>query len=431
MTEQAAPSRIAAIEGFRGYAILGVVAFHLLGLAGAVQPGTTTSLITWGLLGNVIDAFFIISGFVLFMSVVRRGGELGPLRSFAVIRGARLVPPYWITLAVMLALLGFLAAPPPSPGVEATGLPSFPNVLVHLVGMQMPARMLDSNVLIGFGINGALWMVSVIVCFYLVFPLIAKPYYRHPIAGLVLAAAITIAWKEGAEHLPGVLAAINVGNQPGWVEQLVAIDQLPGWAFSFGLGMTLAWGYGQLGDLDPDKTRRLATWALPFALIACGVCAYFYGKHASAVSGPTAGNLTRTETFLTLTYTLSRGLVMSAIVLGPVWARAPFATPRVRGLAELSYSVYLIHLVLAIYLCEMLFSLSDDGSIGTVALWIAVVVPASFLYALLMRRYVERPFRTWARRASTSSPREAATAAASPESARPTGSREPRPASST
>jgi peptidoglycan/LPS O-acetylase OafA/YrhL len=400
VTEQAAPSRVAAIDGFRGYAILGVVAFHLLGLAGAVQPGTTTALITWGVLGNVIDAFFIVSGFVLFLSVVRRGGELGSLRSFALIRGARLVPPYWITLAVMLALLAFVAAPPPGPGVEAQGLPSFPNVVVHLVGMQMPARMLDSNVLIGFGINGALWMISVIVCFYLVFPLIAKPYYRHPIAGLVAAAAITIAWKEGAEHLPGVLAAINIGGQPAWVEQLIAIDQLPGWAFSFALGMSLAWGYGQLGDLDPGKTRRVATWMLPLSLIACGVCAYFYGDHASAVSGPTAGNLTRTDTFLTMAYTLSRGVLMAAIVLGPVWVRAPFASPRVRALAELSYSVYLIHLVIAIYLCGMLLSFPTDGSLGAVALWIGLVLPASLVYALLMRRYVERPSRAWSRRAT-------------------------------
>jgi peptidoglycan/LPS O-acetylase OafA/YrhL len=430
VTEQAAPKRIEAIDGFRGYAILGVVAFHLLGLAGAVQPGTTTALITWGVLGNVIDAFFIVSGFVLFLAVVRRGGELS-LRSFAVIRGARLVPPYWITLAVMLALLAFVAAPPPGPGVEATGLPSFPNVVVHLAGMQMPARMLDSNVLIGFGINGALWMISVIVCFYLVFPLIAKPYYRHPIAGLVAAAAITIAWKEGAEHLPGVLAAINMGGQPAWVEQLIAIDQLPGWAFSFALGMTLAWGYGQLGSLDPGKTRRVATWTLPLALVACGVCAYVYGKHASAVSGPTAGNLTRTDTFLTMAYSLSRAVLMAAIVLGPVWVRAPFASSRVRAMAELSYSVYLIHLVIAIYLCGMLLSVPDDGSIGAVALWIGLTLPASILYALLMRRYVERPSGSWARRITARGVPGATMAAASPESAQPTGSREPRPASST
>jgi peptidoglycan/LPS O-acetylase OafA/YrhL len=431
VTGQAVPSRVHAIDGFRAYAILGVVTFHLLGLAGALQAGTTTTLITWGVLGNIIDAFFIVSGFVLFLAVVRRGGELGSLRSFAAGRGARLVPPYWITLAVMLALLALVAAPPVGPGVQAHGLPSFPNLVVHLAGLQMPARMIDSNVLIGFGINGALWMVSVIVCFYLVFPLIAKPYYRHPLIGLAAAAAITIAWKEGIEHLPGVLAAIDLGSQPRWIEELAAIDQLPGWAFSFALGMTAAWGYRRLYRLDPARTRRAAAWALPVSLVACGVCAYFYGKHASAVSGPAAGSLTRTDTFLTMAYTFSRAALMAAIVLGPLWVRAPFDTPRVRGLAGLSYSVYLIHLVIAIYLGEMLLSLPADGSAGAVVLWIGLVLPASLVYALFMRRYVERPSRAWASRASAGGSRAAAMTAASPGSAPPTGSRVPRPASST
>ena len=399
MTGQAAPSRIAAIDGFRAYAILGVVTFHLLGVAGALQPGSTTALIAWGLLGNVIDAFFIISGFVLFLAVVRRSGQLGSIRNFAVARGARLAPPYWITLAVMLALLAFVAVPS-GPGVVATGLPSLPNVLAHLVGMQMPVRMFDSNALIGFGINGPLWMISVIVCFYLLFPLIAKPYYRHPVIGLLAAAVITIAWKEGVDHFPGVLAAIDQGDQRAWVEQLIAIDQLPGWAFSFALGMTCAWGYGRLADLDPAKTRHAATWALPFALVACGTCAYLYGDHASAISSAAAGSFTRTDTFLGLAYTLSRGALMAAIVLGPVWARTPFASPKVRAIAELSFSVYLIHLVIAIYVGRMLFSLPTDGSIGAVALWIALVLPLSMLFALLMRRYVERPARDWSRQAT-------------------------------
>ncbi len=431
MTEQAAPSRVDAIDGFRAYAILGIVSFHLLGFAGALQAGTTITWITWGVLGNVIEAFFIVSGFVLFLPVVKRGGKVGSLRSFAVGRGARLFPPYWVTLAVMLALLAFIALPPATPAIEVQGLPTLPNLAVHVAGMQMPARMLDSNVLVGFGINGPLWMISVIVCFYLVFPLVARPYYRHPVAGLVAAAAVTIAWKEGVEHLPGVLAAINMGNQPDWVLQLTAIDQLPGWAFSFAFGMTAAWAYGRLGDLDPAKTRRAATLVLPVALAASCVCAYLWGKHASAVNGPTAGNVTRTETFLAVAYTLSRGTLMAAIVLGPVWVRAPFASPRVRGIAELSYSIYLIHLVVAIYVGGMLLSLPTNGSIGAVALWIAVVLTASVVYALVMRRYVERPSRAWARRATVSAAQEATTAVVSPGSVPPTGSRAPRPASST
>jgi len=150
VTGQAEPSRVHAIDGFRAYAILCVVAFHLLVLAGALEAGTTTTLITWGVLGNVIDAFFIVSGFVLFLAVVRRGGEVGSLRSFALGRGARLIPPYWITLVLMLALLAFVATPPAAAALGVQGTPDIPSVIVHFAGLQMPARMLDSNLLIGF-----------------------------------------------------------------------------------------------------------------------------------------------------------------------------------------------------------------------------------------------------------------------------------------
>jgi peptidoglycan/LPS O-acetylase OafA/YrhL len=392
-----APSRVGAIDGFRAYAILGVVTLHLLLIAGAVRPGTTTSLIAWGLLGNVIDAFFIVSGFGLFLAVASRGGEFGSLRAFATGRGARLIPAYWITLAVMLGLLAFAAAPP---GAAADGLPGIGNLAVHLAAMQMPARLFDSNISIGFGINGALWMISVIACFYLVLPFIARSYHRHPLVGLAIAAAITIGWRESAVHLPQLFAALNMGDAPTWAVSLIAIDQLPGWAFSFALGMTGAWGVQRLHAFDPAAVKRIATWSASIALIACLICAYLYGKDASAVSGEVGGGVARSSALLVIAFTISRGALMAAIALGPLWMQAPFVNRPTRSLAELSYGIYLIHLVAAAYIGGSLLSLPTDGSIGAVALWFGVVLPASLLYAFLMVRLVERPVRAWARRAT-------------------------------
>jgi peptidoglycan/LPS O-acetylase OafA/YrhL len=399
------PSRVDAIDGFRAYAILGVVTLHLLLAAGALRPGTTSSLIAWGLLGNVIDAFFIVSGFVLFLAVVSRGGQLGSLRDFATGRAARLIPPYWITLAVMLALLAFAAAPPSRPGLMAQGLPSTEGLLVHLAAMQMPARLLDSNVSVGFGINGALWMISVIACFYLVFPLIARPYYRHPVAGLAIAAVITIGWRESAVHLPHLFAAFNLGDRPNWVVSLIAVDQLPGWAFSFAVGMTGAWAYGRLLAAGTAPAKRTAVGAAAISLAGCLVCAYFYGRDASAVSGAIGGSVARSSPLLAFAYTLSRGALMAAIALGPIWLRAPFVNRPVRSLAELSFAIYLIHVVIAGYVCGSLLHLPADGAPGTVALWFGVVLPTSLLYAYLMVRYIERPTRAWVRRATPRSRR--------------------------
>jgi peptidoglycan/LPS O-acetylase OafA/YrhL len=394
MMERApATKRVGVIDGFRAYAILGVVTLHLLGAAGALSAGSTSGLIAWGLLGNVIDAFFIVSGFVLFLAVVRRGGELGSLRGYTIARAARLIPPYWVTLGVMVVLLA--AAP-----TENASLPSVQNLAVHMAAMQMPARLIDPNVLIGFGINGALWMISVVACFYLVFPLIARQYYRHPLAGLAIAAAVTIGWREAVVHLTGSFAALSIGNQPDWLIRLIAIDQLPGWAFSFAVGMTGAWAFARLSAADMERLRRPAAAVGLVALAACLGCAYAYGKDADTVSGAIGGGVARSSPLLASAYTLSRAVLMAAIAVGPAWAQAAFINRPTKRMAELSYSVYLIHLVVAIYVGARLLDLPSGGTVADIALWFAVVLPLSLAYAEAVERFIERPARAWSRRSA-------------------------------
>jgi peptidoglycan/LPS O-acetylase OafA/YrhL len=390
------PRRVGVIDGFRAYAILGVVVLHLITVAGALEPGTTSSLIFLGLLGNVIDAFFIISGFGLFLAVAKGGGNLGSLRTYAAGRAARLIPAYWITLAVMVVLLAVDSTAGLSSGIQrGEGLPSVQNLTVHLAGLQMPARMFDSNLLIGFGINGPLWMISVIVCFYVVFPVVARPYYRHPLLGLAIAAAVTVGWRELVLHAPGLFSALDTGHQPAWVVRLIAIDQFPGWAFSFALGMTAAWAYVKWPPVESAEMRRRAARIAVPALAAFLVCAYLYGHNASEVTGPTAGSIARTSPLLVIAFTLSRGILMAAIALGPLWLRAPFESRGTRALADSSYGLYLIHLPIAIYLGAVVLSLPDDGSTGTLALWFGAVVPLSLLYAYVVRRFAEQPVRSW------------------------------------
>ena len=395
-TRRTGPRRVDVIDGFRAYAILGVVTLHLLIVAGALPAGTRFSLIAWGLLGNVIDAFFIVSGFVLFLAVAKRDGELGSLRAFAIGRAARLIPAYWITLGVMLALLAVDSHAGLASGIQrGEGLPSVQNLTVHLAGLQWPARLFDSNLLVGFGINGPLWMISVIVCFYLVLPLVARPYYRHPLIGLAIAAAITIAWREVALHAPILFTELDTGDQPEWVVRLIAIDQFPGWAFSFALGMTAAWAYVRWPVADSAETKRKALWVGAVSLFACFLCAYFYGRDASEVSGAVGGSVARSSPLLGLAYTASRGALMAAIALGPLWLRAPFESRGTRAIADSSYGLYLIHFPIAIYLGAVVLSLPDNGAPEAVALWFGAVVPLSLLYAYVVRRFAEQPVRSW------------------------------------
>ena len=69
--------RVRALNGFRAFAIFGVVAIHLIGVSGFFidHPDSEASVVIWSIFGNTIDAFFIISGFVLFLPVIRRAAS--------------------------------------------------------------------------------------------------------------------------------------------------------------------------------------------------------------------------------------------------------------------------------------------------------------------------------------------------------------------
>jgi peptidoglycan/LPS O-acetylase OafA/YrhL len=272
-----------------------------------------------------------------------------------------------------------------------------PEILADMAALQMPIRLFDGTFQVGLGINGALWMISVIVGFYFVFPFIARSYYRHPLAGLAIAAAVTLAWKEAVLHLPGFWAWLDSSGVPAWENQLIATDELPGWAFSFALGMTGAWAWVRVsrsGDLR--RWQRPALVGSALALVACAVCAYLYGKHASnADTGIIGGSTARENPWLTMPFSAARAALMASIVLAPVWLQRPFDNAPARRLAELSYGIYLIHLVISWYVCLIWLNLPRDGTLRAALLWFGVVIPTSVVYAYLSRRLVELPAKRW------------------------------------
>jgi peptidoglycan/LPS O-acetylase OafA/YrhL len=377
------PQVIPALDGFRAYAILVVVALHLILFSGALdgRQGTGFATVVWGLAGNVLDVFFILSGFLLFLPIVLRGG-LGSLRAYAVGRAVRLFPAYWLALAISaIVAIGLDDLPAPSPE----------DLAIHAAALQSPARLLDADLAVGFGVNGALWMVSVIVAFYIVLPLIARPYLRHPLIGLATAAAITVAWKLGVARFDDVLSGLEGGSE-SWLMQLIAIDQLPGWAFSFALGMTGAWAWVRWRERWPGRQLGGSGLALlAVAVAAFAACAYAYGRQAATINSGAAGPYARGDELLGLAYSSSRALLLAAILIGPLWLQRPFSARGPRKLSQLSYGLYLIHLPVATVVGVLVLELPTDGSPMAVSLWFAVVISVSLIYAAVTRRWIERP----------------------------------------
>lgn len=106
-------TRFVELDGLRGIAALWVVLHHYTGGVRVWLPGrsdmvaqiTPWSGPTYGLLA--VHLFFMISGFVIMMTV-ERSRNIG---DFIVSRMARLYPAYWCALAVSVAVAVFLPLP--------------------------------------------------------------------------------------------------------------------------------------------------------------------------------------------------------------------------------------------------------------------------------------------------------------------------------
>jgi acetyltransferase len=382
--------RLPALDGVRGYAILGVVALHLLGAAGFAQHrGTTADILIWGLLGNVIDAFFIISGFGLFLPTVARSGDFGSLRRYALDRAARLLPAYWLSLVLTLALIALVRTDPP------LSIPGASSIALHVAGMAYPARLVHPSLMVGFGVNWPLWMISVLIGLYVVLPLIARVYFRRPLLGLAVAAAITLGWREAALHANAVYSAL--GGAPSSLMTFVATDQLPGWAFSFALGMTGACLYVRLLERrERGWIQSRAALAMLAAVPLYGLTAYLFGRSASTALPQVGGAVARSSPLLTLACSASRALLIGAVALAPAWIQRPLANRASRSLAQWSYGLYLVHMIV-IVLVSRLVAMPTNASLEALLGWTALVLPVSLACGWLSSRYVERPARRWAR----------------------------------
>ena len=108
MHKEASPSsRVVELDALRGIAALAVVAFHYTTQYGQ-QYGHTTPLGFGFPPGNYgVNLFFLISGFVIFMTLERARSAM----DFVVSRFSRLYPAYWAAMALTCIFVYVLGMP--------------------------------------------------------------------------------------------------------------------------------------------------------------------------------------------------------------------------------------------------------------------------------------------------------------------------------
>jgi peptidoglycan/LPS O-acetylase OafA/YrhL len=149
------PTRLLALDALRGVAAMAVVAYHVpRELREAVGvPRAIDAVFSAGFLG--VDAFFVLSGFVIAMSVANGNWTLGYLGRFFARRSVRLDPSYWaaIVLEILLGWIGlrFLSDEYP--------LPAASSITAHLLYLQGLLRVPQ--------ISDVFWTLCYEVQFYL------------------------------------------------------------------------------------------------------------------------------------------------------------------------------------------------------------------------------------------------------------------------
>ena len=214
--------------------------FHLFGISGVLTAGghSLHERLIWTFFGNTLDVFFIISGFGLYLPVLRRGGEIGSISDWFLKRFARLQPEYWICLVVLVLMIAFV------PTDFGAPVPSIGDFLIHFFDLQTIYHLTDPGFRVGFFLGGgALWLVPVIAGLYLLFPLLVWMIGRNVYLTVLMAALVTAGWKLGPVHLPDVFQALSGRQVSDDVVRVVAADQTPAYLFSFTLGMVVAMIY--------------------------------------------------------------------------------------------------------------------------------------------------------------------------------------------
>jgi peptidoglycan/LPS O-acetylase OafA/YrhL len=328
-----APGAAAAVvfpgfDGLRAIAALLVIVVHT-----AFQSGLTTgsSLGRYSARGEIgVAVFFLISGFLLYrpFAAAHLAGRPGPdAGGFLIRRFLRIVPLYWVALAVSLNVVG-------NDRIYLHGLAGIAQTAFFLQGYRQQWAIQ--------GLTQA-WTLDVEIVFYLSLPLFAGLLARRPRSPRaqvrVELAALAGLFTVG-KLIHWVLIPVNSGWMDGWSVWL------PVWWDLFSMGMVLAvlsaW-YVQVG--------RQPRWAqLPGSGTACWlVAAFFYWLSSTRIGlplSPIFDPTVKQDMLRHLCYSLFGFFLLLPAVFGRQdrgWVRPFLASRPMAFLGLISYGLYLWH----------------------------------------------------------------------------------------
>ena len=118
-------------------------------------------------------------------------------------------------------------------------MPGAGSIAAHLTMLQTPALLVANDFKLGFGVVPPVWTLSVEAGLYIVVPLVAAQYFRHPFVGLVTGGRDR-ARLEGPRPPPGLrrepLRRLSSARASKGRIELFYANQFPSWALAFASG---------------------------------------------------------------------------------------------------------------------------------------------------------------------------------------------------
>lgn len=364
--------RFALFDALRGMAILAVVTFHVVGIAGALDHRAVGDVVA--ILGPQAPIlFFAISGFLLYRPHVaaRAAGAPPPsIARYARRRVLRIVPAYWLALTVLAIYPGIVGV--------------FSGDWWRYYGF-LQLYWADSY---AHGISVA-WTLCVEAAFYVVLPFWALAVRRlgHELLPLAVVALAGVAVQVGAAHNDvSDLAASTLLGQCTWIA----------------IGMALA-----VASVRVEHPPRLVVahpgwcwWGAAAAFAGLVLVLRTDLVFAQATTFTEAAPVAKTLIGLSLSAALTV-LLMAPAIFGERAGGVPrrvLALPPLVWLGVLSYSIYLWHLPIA-----QVLGLDRDPAhidargldlaahVSAPVLWL-IAMAASLVVATASYRLVELPF---------------------------------------
>ncbi|GIE85816.1 acyltransferase family protein [Actinoplanes regularis] len=367
----AAPPRLPALDALRAVGAAAVVGTHV-----GIATGWGNS--QWGGLVARLDigvaVFFVLSGFLLFRPFAwahAHGARRPRAGRYLWRRALRILPAYWLTVAVCLLVI---------PGNAGA---SWGEWLRYATLTQFYERGHYHDAL------GHTWSLTVEVAFYLLLPLLAV---------LALGSSwrprrtVVILCVGGVAVSGGWLAAMSTGR----MDMGLHIMWLPGLAVWFAAGMAMATleivvATGGRSILTEAATAPLTWWALAAGLF---VVAGTPLTGPRDLSDPTAAQF---GTKLVLFLAISVAVVLPVAFAGPGPVRSALSGPIAGWLGTVSYGLFLWHPLVLILLHPVL---THETLASTLRVY-ALVVGGALILASLSWYGMEQPLQQLGRRRFT------------------------------